>query len=43
MSQWLTLQMVQTTVNVPQYASLSIEAKDGYYLKDVTKQIKMEH
>ena len=28
------------TVNVPQYASLSIEAKDGYYLKDVTKQGK---
>ena len=31
------------TVNVPQYASLSIEAKDGYYLKDVTKQDKEEH
>ena len=28
------------TVNVPQYASLSIEAKEGYYLKDVTKQDK---
>ena len=28
------------TVNVPQYASLSIEAKEGYYLKDVTKQGK---
>ena len=27
------------TVNVPQYASLSIEAKEGFYLKSVIKTV----